>query len=91
MSSRIDSSVSHNGPTRFATEDLTVGDVTIPVGDTVVMAVPVANRNEQRWPEHGVPGPSRPAGQGPGRTRRRALMVVPRRRRTRARRVLVFW
>jgi cytochrome P450 len=44
-------SVFHNGPTRFATEDLTVGDVTIPAGDTVVMAVPVANRDEQRWPE----------------------------------------
>jgi len=44
-------SVFHNGPTRFATEELTVGDVTIPAGDTVVMAVPVANRNQQRWPE----------------------------------------
>jgi cytochrome P450 len=44
-------SVFHNGPTRFATEDLDVGGVTIPAGDTVVMAVPVANRDERRWSE----------------------------------------
>ncbi|AGL16505.1 cytochrome P450 [Actinoplanes sp. N902-109] len=44
-------SVFHNGPTRFATQDVTVGGVTIRAGDTVVMAVPVANRDERRWPQ----------------------------------------
>ena len=42
-----------------------------------------ANPSHSRWPP--------PTGQWPGRTWRSALMVVPRRRRTRARRVLVFW
>lgn len=45
---------------------------------------PVADglTSHSRWPP--------PTGQWPGRTWRSALMVVPRRRRTRARRVLVF-
>jgi hypothetical protein len=55
-------------------QQLTRGGYTQPVADGLT--------SHSRWP--------RPTGQWPGRTWRSALMVVPRRRRTRARRVLVF-
>jgi Aldo/keto reductase family len=55
-------------------DDLLAGGYTPPVADGLT--------SHSRWP--------RPTGQWPGRTWRSALMVVPRRRRTRARRVLVF-
>ncbi|MGW4487559.1 cytochrome P450 [Amycolatopsis sp. NPDC004368] len=44
-------SIIHIGPSRVATEDLTVGDVVIPAGDTVLISVPQANRAAEHWPE----------------------------------------
>lgn len=42
-------SVLHLGLTRVATEDLEVGDVTIPAGDTVLVSVLEANRDPRQW------------------------------------------
>ncbi len=36
---------------RFATQDLTIGDVPIPAGDTVFMAISSANRDPGRFPD----------------------------------------
>ncbi|MQY27310.1 cytochrome P450 [Nocardia aurantia] len=44
-------SVPHTGPTRIASEDLILGGVTIPAGDTLVCSLPNANRDERRWPD----------------------------------------
>ncbi|MEV0069664.1 cytochrome P450 [Amycolatopsis sp. NPDC050768] len=44
-------SIIHIGPNRVATEDLEVGGVTIPAGDTVLISVPQANRAAEHWPE----------------------------------------
>lgn len=57
-------SVSHTGPTRIALEDITLGEVTIPAGDTVVISLPTANRDEERWPEPGQLDVTRPRDTG---------------------------
>ncbi|WP_241385514.1 cytochrome P450 [Rhodococcus sp. CH91] len=57
-------SVSHTGPTRIALEDITLGGVTIPAGDTVVISLPTANRDETRWPEPGQLDVTRPRDTG---------------------------
>ncbi|WP_326568954.1 cytochrome P450 [Amycolatopsis rhabdoformis] len=44
-------SIIHIGPTRVATEDLTVGDVVVGAGETVLISVPQANRAAAHWPE----------------------------------------
>ncbi|MFI5609467.1 cytochrome P450 [Amycolatopsis sp. NPDC051903] len=44
-------SIIHIGPSRVATEDITVADVTIPAGDTVLISVPQANRSAEHWPQ----------------------------------------
>ncbi|GAB2669271.1 cytochrome P450 [Saccharopolyspora gloriosae] len=44
-------SVIHTGPVRVAVEDLVLGDVTIPAGDTVMISLPEANRDTGQWPD----------------------------------------
>ncbi|MBV8932493.1 MAG: cytochrome P450, partial [Kutzneria sp.] len=44
-------SIIHIGPTRIATEDVTVDGTAIPAGDTVLISVPQANRAANHWPE----------------------------------------
>ncbi|HEX3592311.1 MAG TPA: cytochrome P450 [Pseudonocardiaceae bacterium] len=43
-------SIIHIGPTRIATEPVTVAGTTIEVGDTVLVSVPQANRAADHWP-----------------------------------------
>lgn len=43
-------SIIHIGPTRIATEDVTIGDTAIEAGDTVLVSVPQANRAAGHWP-----------------------------------------
>jgi cytochrome P450 len=43
-------SIIHIGPTRMATEEVTVAGTTIEAGDTVLISVPQANRAADHWP-----------------------------------------
>lgn len=43
-------SIIHIGPTRVATEDVTVAGTTIEAGDTVLVSLPQANRAADHWP-----------------------------------------
>ncbi|MFY1619124.1 cytochrome P450 family protein [Micromonospora sp. WMMD736] len=40
----------HTGVRRFATEDVTIGSVTIPAGDTVLLSLAAANRDPREFP-----------------------------------------
>ncbi|WP_243795165.1 cytochrome P450 [Saccharopolyspora gloriosae] len=42
-------SVIHTGPVRVAVEDLVLGEITIPAGDTVMISLPAANRDHDQW------------------------------------------
>ncbi|MBB4683904.1 cytochrome P450 [Amycolatopsis jiangsuensis] len=44
-------SIIHIGPTRVATEEITVAGTTIAAGDTVLISVPQANRSAEHWPQ----------------------------------------
>jgi cytochrome P450 len=59
LPSGVDELMRHEPPApvsirRFPTEDLTVGEVTIPKGETVLLGLAAANRDPSRWPEPDV-------------------------------------
>ena len=64
LPSFIEEFMRHDGPAplairRFPTEDVTIGGVRIPAGETVLLSIASANRDPERFPEPGTLDPCR--------------------------------